>query len=50
MATGERIREYNERIEKLAQESYPQVALLNQWLGNKPDCQRLGSTPLQLLR
>jgi hypothetical protein len=30
MATGERIREYDKRIEKLAQESYPQVALLNQ--------------------
>ena len=34
---SEQIREYNERIEKLAQESYPQVALLRQikgWNGN----------------
>ncbi len=30
---SERIREYNERIEKLAQESYPQVALLKQVKG-----------------
>ncbi len=30
---SERIREYNERIEKLAQESYPQVALLKQIKG-----------------
>jgi transposase len=30
---SEQIREYNERIEKLAQESYPQVALLRQIKG-----------------
>ena len=30
---SERIREYNERIERLAQESYPQVALLKQVKG-----------------
>ena len=30
---SERIREYNERIEKLAQDSYPQVALLKQIKG-----------------
>jgi len=30
---SEQIREYNERIEKLAQESYPQVALLKQIKG-----------------
>jgi transposase len=30
---SERIREYNEKIEKLAQESYPQVALLEQIKG-----------------
>ena len=30
---SERIAEYNERIEKLAQESYPQVALLKQVKG-----------------
>jgi transposase len=32
-AVSEQIREYNERIEKLAQESYPQVALLKQVKG-----------------
>jgi transposase len=32
-ALSEQIREYNERIEKLAQESYPQVALLKQIKG-----------------
>ena len=30
---SERIREYNERIEQLADRSYPQVALLNQVKG-----------------
>lgn len=30
---SERIREYNERIEGLAQQSYPQVALLKQGKG-----------------
>ena len=30
---SERIREYNERIEKLAQDGYPQVALLKQVKG-----------------
>ena len=30
---SEQIREYNERIEKLAQENYPQVALLKQIKG-----------------
>jgi transposase len=30
---SERIREYNQRIERLAQESYPQVALLKQLKG-----------------
>ena len=33
---SEQIREYNERIEKLAQESYPQVALLKQIKGVGP--------------
>src|SRR5450432_4363468 len=32
-SVSEQIREYNERIEKLAQESYPQVALLKQIKG-----------------
>ena len=32
-ALSERIREYNEGIEQLAQESYPQVALLKQVKG-----------------
>src|SRR5450432_3086087 len=32
-AVSEQIREYNERIEKLAQQSYPQVALLRQIKG-----------------
>jgi transposase len=32
-SVSEQIREYNERIEKLAQESYPQVALLQQIKG-----------------
>ena len=32
---SEQIREYNERIEKLAQESYPQVALLRQIKGGR---------------
>jgi hypothetical protein len=30
----EQIREYNQRIESLAQESYPQVALLKQIKGS----------------
>ncbi len=33
LALSERIGEYNERIEKLAQESYPQVVLLQQVKG-----------------
>ncbi len=32
-SVSEQIREYNERIEKLAQQSYPQVALLQQVKG-----------------
>ena len=60
-AVSEQIREYNEGIEKLAQEGYPQVALLKQVKGEGTlialtflltleDPQRFGQEPRRGLR